>query len=492
MQLSSDLPARSEVEAARLLALQLLEQAREGIERLVQGDDPTALHDFRVAIRRLRSHLRSWREQLKGSVRKRDRRALCELQEATGGGRDAEVALTWLEGQRGRHKPAQRFGLELAVSRLLERRSALDQQAALRLRRAFGELDQTLGDSLARLRLKLRLDRPVPARTWAEALAAHAESQVEELVARLGAVRSADEAERLHAARIAGKRLRYLLEPARGWSGAVRELLVRLKGLQDLLGEVHDSHVLASELEEARGQADRDHQELLGALAGPEDAPRLRARMRESPRPGLIELSRGNRQRLEQLFERLREEWLAGGLSTLRSGVLAFAADFARAGEPGGERRRRYLLHALPELPAGAESLELEQGWLPGDKLRERLSHARGPRGERWERALEVGAGEGCIEVGEELPPSFFAALWPLTEGTRIRTRRHRLRAGAHAWSIDEFLDRELVLAEVELLHAGERPELPEWLAPHLVREVTAEPGFSDLDLARGETRARA
>ena len=63
--------------------------------------------------------------------------------------------------------------------------------------------------------------------------------------------------------------------------------------------------------------------------------------------------------------------------------------------------------------------------------------------------------------------------------------RRTRVTFGAHLWELDQFLDRPLWLAEVELVHAAERPEPPPWLAACIVREVTDEPGFTNLALAR-------
>ena len=45
--------------------------------------------------------------------------------------------------------------------------------------------------------------------------------------------------------------------------------------------------------------------------------------------------------------------------------------------------------------------------------------------------------------------------------------------------------DRELFLAEVELSDPEQHPELPEWLAPYVVREVTNEAEYVNLNLAR-------
>jgi len=47
------------------------------------------------------------------------------------------------------------------------------------------------------------------------------------------------------------------------------------------------------------------------------------------------------------------------------------------------------------------------------------------------------------------------------------------------------FEDRDLLLAEVELPSTYTQLTLPDWLAPHVVREVTNEPDYVNLNLAR-------
>ncbi|HVS17382.1 MAG TPA: hypothetical protein VMT18_02190 [Planctomycetota bacterium] len=151
------------------------------------------------------------------------------------------------------------------------------------------------------------------------------------------------------------------------------------------------------------------------------------------------------------------------------------------------EIERKYLLARAPEPPAdlASETLEIEQGWLPGSRLRERLRRVRGPHGERFERALKVGSGVERIEVEESLDGATFALLWPATAGCRVRKRRTRVHDGGLVWELDAFDDRALWLAEVELDDPRRRPELPAWLVCCVVREVTDEPGWTNLELAR-------
>jgi CYTH domain-containing protein len=77
--------------------------------------------------------------------------------------------------------------------------------------------------------------------------------------------------------------------------------------------------------------------------------------------------------------------------------------------------------------------------------------------------------------------------MWPLTRSARVRKVRHVLADGARTWEIDVFLDRDLVLAEVELGHLDEAVVLPAWLAPYVERDVTGEPAYFNAVLARAE-----
>ena len=148
------------------------------------------------------------------------------------------------------------------------------------------------------------------------------------------------------------------------------------------------------------------------------------------------------------------------------------------------EIERKYLLHGLPDRAAAAPSIDIVQGYLPGTKIIERVRRLRQTSGIRFVRTIKLGRGVSRIEIEEPMTEKLFDALWPLTAGRRIHKRRYLVPDGQFTWEIDEFLDQPLVLGEIEL--PDERhPAIPEWLAPHVTREVTDEPGFTNASLAR-------
>lgn len=150
------------------------------------------------------------------------------------------------------------------------------------------------------------------------------------------------------------------------------------------------------------------------------------------------------------------------------------------------EIERKYLLARLPTFPAPIEVLEIDQGYLPGTKLLERLRRQRGRDGAtRYFRTVKLGSGVERLELEDETDARTFEHLWLLTEGRRLTKRRHRVARGPDIWEIDEFTDRALVLAEIELARADAPVHLPDWLTPALVREVTDEPQYTNRSLAR-------
>ncbi|MEE8256976.1 MAG: hypothetical protein V3R60_03725 [Acidobacteriota bacterium] len=128
--------------------------------------------------------------------------------------------------------------------------------------------------------------------------------------------------------------------------------------------------------------------------------------------------------------------------------------------------------------------VDIYQGYLPGDRIIERIRQTQGLNGVKFLRTIKLGFGVSRIEIEDSVNAELFEALWPLTAGKRVHKRRYRVPDGELTWEIDEFLDQPLYLAEVEL-DAERSPAIPEWLRSHIEREVTDEAAFANVNLAR-------
>jgi CHAD domain-containing protein len=322
-------------DGARAVVRGLLAEAASAARAFAGGAGEERLHDLRVAVRRLRSALRTFGPWLGAAGRRRHLRRLRRIARSTSAARDAEVQLAWLAGRRAElSAPSHRPGHAAAVAWFEARRDAgPPARLARRLRRAARKV-------------RRRLDRPrgrpreVPAprgETFAAALAGLVTAHVAALADRIAVVRDAADVEAAHRARIQAKRLRYLLEPLRGAPRADASEVVRaLRALQDLLGDLHDAHVLAAALgdvlaEVTASRARRVHAGLLSPAGGG-----VRAGLRGSPRPGLLALVRLVRERRDTRFLALERAWRGGDVEALATRARALAEALRGAPPPAG------------------------------------------------------------------------------------------------------------------------------------------------------------
>ena len=281
--------------------------------------DPEALHDFRVSIRRLRSLLRAYRPQLESAVSSKDRKRLRAIHRATGGGREAEVALEWLTKQQRDLAPEHLAGLNWLSAMLLERKRKCARDLDEELRESFKRTAARMEEKLAIMRTEQNLLAERPHVSFARTLANLTEAHATELLVHLGQIARMDDAEQLHQGRITGKRLRYLLEPVRAYANEAQGVVKRSKRLQDVLGDLNDVHVLMSEIDQAFEASMTHKAERLRESLRQGDLERARREASMSEWLGLVELHERLEDERRELIAQLRDRWLGGDLDALVS-----------------------------------------------------------------------------------------------------------------------------------------------------------------------------
>jgi CHAD domain-containing protein len=205
------------------------------------GEDPEALHDMRVAVRRMRAALRLYDRYLPEEVRVLGPE-LKWLGGVLGEVRDLDVQLEllagWIRSFPGPDAPAlEGIADHLHDRRRPARKRLLDALDSPR----YEALTTALADALREGALTIPAGARVPIVAAAPALIASRAKRV----AKQGAkIKRGSPPERYHALRIACKRMRYALEfhaPLYGAAG--RRVVRRLVRLQDLLGEHQDACV---------------------------------------------------------------------------------------------------------------------------------------------------------------------------------------------------------------------------------------------------------
>ena len=276
-------PAASKLDRPALdvvarIARRQLRAADQAWQQVETQQHEQALHDFRVALRRLRSTVRAYSTQLDGVLRKKDRRRLQRLADATSQARDAEVQIAHLRTLRTDLGPND----QAVVARLLR---ALRRRMRDGYRQANRVVSQ-LYPKTARA-VRERLDEAAASdvdAAFRSVLGLLITTHARDLRPLLEQVPAIHDVQALHQARIETKRVRYLLEPIRRSLPGSALLIGRLSRLQDLLGELHDYQVLEQTIA----------------------APRLAAVERREA----TGLTRAVRERQRRLYLELVREWL--------------------------------------------------------------------------------------------------------------------------------------------------------------------------------------
>lgn len=304
-------------------------EVRAGGERLALSSaepgtdttDPEAIHDFRVALRRLRAWMRAFRPYLADTVRRGPERRLRTLSRLAGRARDLEVQYRWLSGPRpGRSEPARDAGRWLAEEVGREQTRAR-RALAKGLLTELPEASAQLAEELQHYHRDIALEEPAYER-MAAAMAEAVHRATDALADDLKRVGRPEQVEEAHAARIVVKRLRYLLEGFGRAARSATSVLAQLTALQHLFGELHDAQVLQHRLREVRPARKRIGSDTRGGAGrpGPSALEALRALLARRVAAAFRQVHRAIRSRatgamftrLTALIRRLERTELSG------------------------------------------------------------------------------------------------------------------------------------------------------------------------------------
>lgn len=474
MQLDRDALVDTAARVIRRVGDDLLSKVREAHEALQDDDDADALHDYRVALRRLRSWIRDFEKELGDTLRRKQSRRLGRLADATRESRDLEVHITLVEKFAHASRKKNRAGIEWLLEELRARKARADLTLRRTLDKDFDRAVTAVGKSFRRY--TARVDEG--ARPFARVASELVRSRCEAARDAMARVKSIGDRAEAHEARIEAKRLRYLLEPLGDCIDGVEDIVTQLSELQDVLGALHDAQLFGSEI--ARHVA-----EVLASTNGNTAAANRHASNERDRAEGLLALSRRLRRDEQSAFARVESEWLIESALPLWNEVEGVAVRLKEMAKEGREVERKFLLTALPADVRPVEVIEVDQGYLPGERLVERVRRVRAPDHAEYYRTVKVGHGLDRMELEEPTTEQVFHALWPLTKGRRVLKRRHRIEDDGRKWEIDEFLDRALIVAEVEIEDPGDTVAIPDWLESIVDRDVTDEDEYSNQRLAR-------
>lgn len=415
------------------------------------------LHKARVALRRLRATLRENDRVLDGAVDRRLARVLRALGRATNAARDADVQRSWLEAEQAALPEDVQQEARMLLARLGGKSADTGEIVDDAFESYFDPYFETLRARLGSYALLQRVGMDTHPMPFARHLATRVSRAANRLRRDIEHITDVQAQEPMHEVRIRLKRQRALLAPfarTRPAIGAWFELATRG---QDLLGAIRDADLLA----------------------------------RRARKAGLRALEGALRDVVLGHYAAFRHDWCER-LDDVAHVMDAAANALRGEGMPssaGGlpvEIERKFLLRACPPAARAVLPFRIEQGWIPGTHVRERLRRRIAPDGTiTCFRTIKLGQAVARVEVEEATSPELFEAMWPLTAPARIRKDRYVVPHGPHTWEIDVFHGRDLVLAEVELGHEQEQVTLPPWLAPYVEREVTTEPAYFNAVLAR-------
>ncbi len=229
-----------------------------------KGDDDEAVHQARVATRRLRADLRTFEPFLDAQWANELRAELRWVAADLGAVRDLDVLRARLHEHAGRLPAEHADAARRALRRLDADREAARTHLLASMRQArYAQLRASLDGAAAAPRLtraaRKRATRALPPRV---------RRRWKKLRRAVHALDERPRAEELHGIRIQAKKARYAAEACTPVFGrAARQFAARMAELQDVLGEHHDACVAHDWLAKTADQCTETEAFALGMLA---------------------------------------------------------------------------------------------------------------------------------------------------------------------------------------------------------------------------------
>jgi CHAD domain-containing protein len=225
--------------------LQQVNNLQNEMDGALVGKDIEYIHRMRVASRRLRNAMTSFKDCLSGKKAKPWQDEIRKITHSLGAARDLDIQIECLnhlynDQLDAKNKP----GYQRVLLRLKQRRSL----AQVKVTKTLDKLHK--GHTLAEMQSKLRKLSIQAENTYLYTPSLHQRafkqihSNLDDFLSYQEDILSPENIEKLHAMRIAGKHLRYTLEIfAPIYDTALQPYIAVMKDLQDQLGTIHDDDV---------------------------------------------------------------------------------------------------------------------------------------------------------------------------------------------------------------------------------------------------------
>ena len=215
-----------------------------------------------------------------------------------------------LEAQRHDLPSGRRRGHTQLMRRIEEEKQASDRRVVAEATRAFDRARASLSRRLRSYRVDLQENRREAPRSFAVEMAELVRAHGVKLSDALARVRSYADAKEAHEARIAGRRLRHLVELVAPCVRGGDRLVTELGELQDALGDWHDADVFAATIAQA--------------------STGKRARRGQDTHSGVREIARRLEERRRTAFATIKDRWC--DTSALQPQVDAIAEELSLYG----------------------------------------------------------------------------------------------------------------------------------------------------------------